>query len=320
MSDLFFPDVSNFQASIDWASLRAKTSVLAMEVNWSLTDTSLRRVPVVRSWDFTTVIWYVGILASSSPAQVASLTKSILGSLEPGEAVCLDWEANNCATRLANAFNVALIRVGIYSNAALFKAEPLTLDTWTWVASYETMEPSIPHDIWQFTDGQYTSLPASEYAPINWPGVGKVDSSVFHGTETALQQALGLTVPVVVPPITSTTLEDGKVEYTVTVPLDKNGDGYVQTAIPFAQFEGATLQGSDPAPTADDTYWHGEVEVQDRNGEVLVSVVGATERASATATVSAWEARLIPRSTSNAPIRRWTSIISSAKSMRASSS
>jgi hypothetical protein len=153
------------------------------------------------------------------------------------------------------------------------------------VASYETVEPSIPHDIWQFTDGQYTSLPASEYAPINWPGVGKVDSSVFHGTETALQQALDLTVPVPVPPITSTTLEDGKVEYTVTVPLDKNGDGYVQTAIPFAQFEAATLQGSDPAPGADDTYWHGEVEVQDRNGEVLVSVVGATERANATATV-----------------------------------
>jgi hypothetical protein len=61
----------------------------------------------------------------------------------------------------------------------------------------------------------------------------------------------------------------------VTLTTDVNGDGWALTGIAWADFRAATHQGSDPAPTADDRYWPGEVHVQERTGKVLVSVTGA---------------------------------------------
>jgi hypothetical protein len=87
--------------------------------------------------------------------------------------------------------------------------------------------------------------------------------------------------PAPVPHIVGT----GVIEHTVSVPLNASGNGYLITGVPWANYEGVSLQGSDPAPSADNEYWHGTVEAQDRNGMVLVEVVGATERANQSALV-----------------------------------
>lgn len=60
--------------------------------------------------------------------------------------------------------------------------------------------------------------------------------------------------------------------YEVPVHTDTNGNGYTFTEIPWSNFLAATVQGSDPNPDADNVYWLGNVHVQDRTNNVLVSV------------------------------------------------
>ena len=64
--------------------------------------------------------------------------------------------------------------------------------------------------------------------------------------------------------------------HTVTIPTDGNGNGYALTAIPWATFQAISVEGSDPAPTADNRYFMGTPHVQDRDGNVLASVTGCT--------------------------------------------
>lgn len=61
----------------------------------------------------------------------------------------------------------------------------------------------------------------------------------------------------------------------VSINTDKNGNGWLLTTLPWATFQAATIQGSDPSPDADNAYWPGVAKVQNRNGMVLVSVVGS---------------------------------------------
>jgi hypothetical protein len=75
------------------------------------------------------------------------------------------------------------------------------------------------------------------------------------------------------PPITSINVGEYVVS-TVAINTDKNGNGWLPTSIPWATFLAATIQGSDPSPTADNSYWPGYCKVQNRSGNVLVSVIG----------------------------------------------
>lgn len=75
------------------------------------------------------------------------------------------------------------------------------------------------------------------------------------------------------PPITSMPVGD-KMLSIVQIPTDTAGNGWRPTTIPWASFQAATINGSDPDPAADGVYWPGNCKVQNRNGNVLVSVVG----------------------------------------------
>jgi hypothetical protein len=59
---------------------------------------------------------------------------------------------------------------------------------------------------------------------------------------------------------------------TVAVLADPNGNGDLHTSIPWSTFQAATIQGSDPE--ADGTHWPGYCQVQERDGNVLVSIIG----------------------------------------------
>lgn len=68
----------------------------------------------------------------------------------------------------------------------------------------------------------------------------------------------------------------------VSIPIDTDpdGNGWRQTDQPFAKFIAVAHEGSDPG--VDGKYWTGSAHVQDRNGDVLVSVTGATPSAQTT--------------------------------------
>lgn len=73
------------------------------------------------------------------------------------------------------------------------------------------------------------------------------------------------------PPIISTPVGD-KVQNLVAVKADANGNGDLHTNIPWSTFQAATIQGSDPE--ADGVYWPGYAQAQDRDGKVLVCIIG----------------------------------------------
>lgn len=123
-------------------------------------------------------------------------------------------------------------------------------------------------DCWQFTDAQVV------------PGMpGKVDASMWVGPDADFYALFNITAPVPipsqpVPPPTQSPRGDLML-HTITVPTDGNGNGFSQTNIPWSTFQAVSVGGSDPAANADASYWPGTVQVQDRGGNVLVTVVGA---------------------------------------------
>ncbi len=63
----------------------------------------------------------------------------------------------------------------------------------------------------------------------------------------------------------------------VPVPLDHDGNGDVHTAYPFSSWiAGPVHQSSDPE--IDGTYWEGSAHLQERGGNILVSVTGVKTR------------------------------------------
>lgn len=58
----------------------------------------------------------------------------------------------------------------------------------------------------------------------------------------------------------------------VAVLADKNGNGDLHTNIPWSTFQSATIQGSDPE--ADGVYWPGYAQAQQRDGKVLICIIG----------------------------------------------
>lgn len=63
----------------------------------------------------------------------------------------------------------------------------------------------------------------------------------------------------------------------VAVKVGPNGCGWLPTSIPWSTFQAATIQGSDPNTdgTGDGEYWPGYAQAQNRNGKVLVCVIGS---------------------------------------------
>lgn len=193
MTDLIFADLSNFQATVDFAQLRGYSAAVGEEISWGTAVTiPSGRIAAIRAEAFTCVLWYMGLRSDQDIASQVNTFTATLGSLNAGETVVIDWEESfgstpsvsqreQAASLLAAYYKCDPAMIGTYGPASLLKASPPP--SWVWAASYETTEPQIPHAIWQFTDGFYTSPP---YSPVNFPGVGACDASVYHGTAEQL--------------------------------------------------------------------------------------------------------------------------------------
>jgi hypothetical protein len=93
-------------------------------------------------------------------------------------------------------------------------------------AAYDCPEPTdFAHSGWQYTNGVYTS---GGYAPVSWPGLGKIDTSVFHGSVAQLLVAFNLAQPAAVRPTGPVTPPPGGHVLPNFVGIDDTptGDGY----------------------------------------------------------------------------------------------
>jgi hypothetical protein len=134
-------------------------------------------------------------------AQARAFLK-ILGKLAPNEVPALDLEegAGDQEAR-ANAWHA------VVDEALGLAPRPLNERSWlysgldfaetaglapifasarhTWVAAYGSTEPSLGHTLWQSTNGTVGSNITS------WPGTGKCDTNLYHGTLAELAALSG---------------------------------------------------------------------------------------------------------------------------------
>jgi hypothetical protein len=139
------------------------------------------------------------------------------------------------------------------------------LGTWPATQSAITAAKISPPDYWvaDYT-GQPHLVPGS--IATQYTDAGDYDMSETNGVWPA---TIILPTPTPAPyPVGDLMLSN------VAVKLDKNGNGFLPTSIPYSTFQAATIQSSDPSPTADNAYWPGYCQVQNRNNNVLVCVIG----------------------------------------------
>jgi len=118
---------------------------------------------------------------------------SLVKTLHPGEFTILDKEegSGNLAAEAGAWFtdvDHALTYPGyhggwLYSGESFFTEHGLTSikRSHRWVAAYRTAEPTLPHVLWQHTDGKL-----GDTACQPWPLIGHIDCSIFHGTVAQL--------------------------------------------------------------------------------------------------------------------------------------
>lgn len=117
---------------------------------------------------------YQYIVQGQDPVAQAQALHSIVGDLKPGEKIIGDLEegAGNQRPRW-DAWDAEVKKLfghGAWDYSGLNFSISHGIAPVSWVAAYQTAEPTEGHTLWQFTDN------------FSVPGVGTADCSVFHGT------------------------------------------------------------------------------------------------------------------------------------------
>jgi hypothetical protein len=196
MTDTYFPDTSENQNSFDAIALRKQTGAVSLRIAYGKRKDYKfdQRLSAVRQSKFDAVIYYIFMRSANTVTEQYNTVIAALPILKDGEAVCVDWEEDldkstpspSARTALLSAldsyYKQPTILYGSASSLAGYKdMRPL------WLASYASKEPKQAHLIWQYTNGVYTS---DGHAPINWKGIGQIDSNLFHGDSKLLGQLI----------------------------------------------------------------------------------------------------------------------------------
>lgn len=255
MTDLLFPDISEFQDSANIRGIRSQTGAIADRILYGTTpdkEDAKGRVQMIRSCNFDCVVWY--IFMRNLPAQdQLNAMKTIIPQLQPGEVMCVDWEADtNHVTPPASLRDQLLTLMDqFYGQSTLLYGPASSLAGYNgsrclWVAGYGEPEPTQRHTIWQYTDGRYKS---GGHSPINWNGAGFCDTSVFHGTAAQMAQVLGASSRNNVITLGPIEVDMQVTKQMITVHLGPDGRGYSDVVTPFAQVIGApSINASNPGP------------------------------------------------------------------------
>jgi GH25 family lysozyme M1 (1,4-beta-N-acetylmuramidase) len=193
MADLSIPDISQFQNDIDWPNFGASAVIVRINYGNVQVDAKAdRNIDGARS-KCQIRGWYTYLTAGEDPVAQANVMVRVLqahGGLQPNEfIVCDDEEGTGDQSSRVTAF---LNEVDKQLNATDSK------DWWysglnfstihnlysaighRWIAAYGQGEPTVSHDLWQYTD-------AGTIAGVSGP----VDMSIWHGDINSLIQFIG---------------------------------------------------------------------------------------------------------------------------------
>ena len=201
---LLVPDVSEWQGSIDWATLVSGgyPAVIIRVYNGVRADNQYaRNRDQAHEHGVRALGLYAYLQAGVDIEAQARDFVSLVGSLRPGEWPIVDYEAAhldpNDAMKWIAHVGAALHGSApwLYSGEYLFRSEHLERvvpAARTWLAAYGTHEPAEGHVLWQYTDHRTV------------PGIGTpVDCSQFHGTLPELLAAVAYKAPAPTPGPTS---------------------------------------------------------------------------------------------------------------------
>jgi GH25 family lysozyme M1 (1,4-beta-N-acetylmuramidase) len=196
---LLLPDVSEFQPGTDMAGIRRQNggaAIIRAAYGDAHPDKVFARLRAAAS-DFGFLGIYHYVVAGQDIGSQASAFCGIVGELAPHEVPIIDIEEGD-GSQLSRTMDWASLIADrlsatcwIYSGESFALAHglaPLFSGTThhTWIAAYGSTEPALGHTLWQSTDGSIGSNITS------WPGAGRCDTSVFHGT---LAELAALTTP-----------------------------------------------------------------------------------------------------------------------------
>lgn len=251
--DTYFPDLSQYQPKADIAGIRKQTDAIAARASYGATlDVTMPgRLSLIRQQGFVVSLFYLFLRARQDLQAQVNIVTRLLGSLEAGESVVIDFENDGASMptvalrdQAADMFELAFQRpTVIYMNASTAKAMPTTRPLW--VASYSNVEPDTGHVIWQKTD-----------AGGPWVGCGLCDTNVAHMPAAELAAALGSA-----PSPTSQPQEDDDMTANLTVEWD---DGAKTIVTPDGAIENYPINvvgKCTPAPSYGSFY---DLKPQDR--------------------------------------------------------
>jgi hypothetical protein len=200
MVNFFFADVSEFQGNVNGQALITGgfPVIIARVHNGYRPDLMMpARRDYLRTCGFAAIGWYQYLAHDRDAATQANEFLSTLGALGDNEFCVLDLEEGvGDQTARAQTWFSIVDPVGpkawLYSGASFLNTQLSGTGHWgdrpLWIASYESGEPS-GASAWQYTNGTYVS---AGLGPIDFPGIGFCDASVFHGDVTAFIQMAGV--------------------------------------------------------------------------------------------------------------------------------
>ena len=188
---VLLPDLSEFQPNADMAGIRhanGGAAIIRACYGQAHTDhvfARLRHDAHAAGFAFLGIYQY--LVAGQDVAAQAHAYRGIVGKLAPHEVPVLDLEegTGSQAARAAEWLALTGMALGkrpwLYSGEAFAQAHGLAPifngpDVHTWVAAYRSQEPALGHTLWQSTNG------VTGANITDWPGAGRCDTSIYHGT------------------------------------------------------------------------------------------------------------------------------------------
>ena len=205
MTTLLLPDLSEFQSSADLAGIKKMNGgaiILRVAYGTSHPDKVFARYRAqATALGFAFVGCYQYLVAGQDATAQANAFLKLVGHLGPHDVPILDLEegAGNQSGRAAQwaaavdgALGLAPLprpkRSWLYSGESFAQEHGLgpvfAGARHTWVAAYRNTEPTLGHTLWQSTDGTNGSH------VTNWPGCGRCDTNVYHGTLAQLAELI----------------------------------------------------------------------------------------------------------------------------------
>lgn len=195
---LLIPDISEWQPGTSMAGIKSQNGGVAIIracYGSSHTDKVFSKLRAdAHKAGFRALGIYHYVTSSSDMTTQANFFIRTVGKLQPGEFAILDLEegSGNQASRAKTWLSRVDSQLGgkawLYSGESFYNTRGLKAATTgrnVWIAAYGSNEPSVPHTLWQCTDGKIGPHITS------WSGAGKCDTSVHNGTVDSFVKAIG---------------------------------------------------------------------------------------------------------------------------------